>query len=157
MMAERPVDFTGIGINEQLTGVEAVTFLVVPGTFGPEAIAGAGFGTSHNAVVHIAQSMGQRETVKFNVSGFIKNAEVYPRGVPRNDSDIHAIAAKCNAERRRPPFGFRDFRLQVITEGLDRPVRVSMPARLRDSAMRSASAVCVSIACFLGSGSKRSI
>jgi hypothetical protein len=107
MMPERPVDLAGIGIDQQLAGIEPMSLHFIPGTFSSEPVTRAYSGATHETIIHIAQPLWQREAVKLSFSGFIEYAEEYLYGVPGDHCNIESVAANRDSERRRRTFGFR--------------------------------------------------
>ena len=148
-MAEWSGDLRCIGVEQQFPGVEALATLWVPWPLGAQSVMHARHKTRNEAEMHIPQSMIKSNARRLQRAVEQRNQDA--RGMARHHGDIGAAGGRRDAEWKGQ--GLYGVHAQVITVGAARPVRASIPASARDSAMRSASAACVSMAWRLASGS----
>ena len=114
-----------------------------PWALGAQAVTLAFPNAGKAAMMNLALPV-QGNALRFSVR-FVEEADVDARRVTREYGDRGATFVQGHAELVN--------HVQVMTDGAERPVRVSISARLRAIWMRSESAVCVSPPCFAGSGS----
>ena len=129
---ERPVERDGIGVDEQLRGVEAVPVRRLERPVGAKPVAGAGARVLHRDGKHPEPAPAHGDA-PFALA--VEKAEPHPLGVRRPDREAGAPGAGNGAERLR-----KRHRAQVMTSGSERPVRSPMLASVSAAAMRSASA-----------------
>ena len=139
-VAERPGELRRVGIEQQLRHVEALALLRRPWPFGAQPVMSSRHQPRNKTVMHIAQPLAERQARHLRPA--VEQAHEHLARVARHHGNIgapgHGRDAKgkgCSLQRHAA---------QVITEGAARPVRCSISAMARDSAMRSASACCVS-------------
>ena len=121
-------------------------------TISAQAIALTRLDAPDHAAMNIAAPAWQSESDGFLV--IIEKRHIDSAGVPRDNCNIDAFINKRNAKwGRRAGQNRKTARrhAQVITEGVLRPVRDSISAKLRENMMRSESAAFVSRSSRFGS------
>ena len=96
---EAPVDRRGMGVDEELGGIEAVAVARVPGPVGAQAVARARPDAGHEAVEDVARAPGQRDARGLGVARGIEEAQLDGGRVGREDGDVGAPLERGDAER----------------------------------------------------------
>ncbi len=145
------VKLGGVWVDEQFVHVETHAVVGVPRAFGAQAVVGTSLDPGDETKMHVAVTLGQFDAMQLALAMGIEVAKENACGMDRGHSHIDATRDKADAEGRRRATGLQTNRCQVITVGSVRPVWPAMSGIERDRAIRSASAVCVSVPCCAGS------
>ena len=97
-MREGRGDAGGVGVEQQLRGVEAVALLGRPRALGAQAVVRALRQARHEAEMHIAQPRRQRNARHFRFA--LEQRDEDARGMARDDRDIGAAGGERDAERK---------------------------------------------------------
>ena len=144
VMREGGCDARCTRVEQQLRGVEAVSLRGRPRPLRAQTVMHALLQAGHETEMHVAQPRGER--MPRHLRPVLEERDKDARGMARDHADMGAVCGERDAGRT-------GLRVQVITVGAARPVYCSICASERDSAIRGASASCVSTAWRLASGS----
>ena len=89
--AQPPLQRAGIGIDQQLVGVEAVPGLGLIGAMGAKAIKRARHQARHALMPDVAVALAERQARGFLAPVGREQAQIDPFGMGRKDREIHAI------------------------------------------------------------------
>ncbi len=90
IMAEGPVEFGGIGIDQQLGRIEPQTFVGIVDAIGAKTVAGAGLQVVDEQAVDIAVALHRQAHLRLSV----EQAEIHMRGQRRPDGEFDAAVEK---------------------------------------------------------------
>ena len=122
-----------IRIDEKFCGVEAVSGLAVVGTMGPQPITRACAKTWDEAEMDVALPAGQGQTIGFERSGRIEEAELDHLGMGGKDGEMNAVGIECRAE----PVGAAAFGCDSSRHGVRVPAREAVRLSFVQEAIRS--------------------
>ena len=158
--SEGAVERDGIGIDQQLVGIEAMACRDRRGRRRAGHSARPAQCRRRTAVMDVvARRAVELEALRSRDPASSKSeTQMRLARLARCDREVDAVGGDRRAQRigarADPARGVnRMHRSQVMTLGSSRPVRFSIPADSSATAIRSASAACVSRPCLAGSGS----
>ena len=125
MQVERPIERQGVGIDQQLVGIEPVALGRIERAMGAQPIAGAFADTLDMAVEHRAGAAGQRDAGLLELAGLVVEAKLDGGGVGGPDGDVQPGFSERGAQRLGRAVGDRARR------HLRPPARRSSPGRGR--------------------------
>ncbi len=96
-------DLLGIGIQQQLVGIEAMALFRRIRAVHPVAVTLPGPHVRQVAVPDLVGVLGQRDTLDFTVAR-VEQAEFHPGSVPRVQREVHTQAVPGRPQRERPAF-----------------------------------------------------
>src|SRR4029453_105700 len=97
---DRPAERPGIGIDQQLRGIEAVTVTGRPGPVHAVAVELPGPHVGETRVPHEAVSFGERDACRFaRVIRPVEQAELDRGGMLREEREVHPLAIPGGTER----------------------------------------------------------
>ncbi|MCW2241511.1 hypothetical protein M2351_006156 [Azospirillum canadense] len=94
----------GVGIEQQLVGVEAVAVLRVVGAMDPVGVDRAGPRIRQVAVPDFVGEFRQLDALQFRFAGFIEQAELHLGRVGREQGEVDAKPVPGGPERKRQAF-----------------------------------------------------
>ena len=94
---------TGIGVEQQLVGIEAVAALGRMGAVGAQAVERTGREARQIAVPDRSAAFGQGQALGLSPAILGEQAELDPGRVLREHGDVRALAVAVDAQGVRPP------------------------------------------------------
>ncbi len=135
---EGPVEGQGVGVDQQLVGIEPMALRRGERAIGAQAVARAFRQSGDVAVEHRTGAAGQADAPGLDLAGGVKQAELYSVGVGGVDGDIESAGGQADAEGLRRAIrhaaggiGGRHLRPRVRRGGRDRARRRAGPARAK--------------------------
>ena len=98
-----PDDLLGVGIEEELVGVEAVPGRGLVGAVHPVAVDRAGPRVRQIAVPDLVGVFRQLDALEFALASLIEQAELHLGGVGREQGEVDAEPVPCRAKRIGTP------------------------------------------------------
>ncbi|OIQ64858.1 hypothetical protein GALL_535890 [mine drainage metagenome] len=102
-----PVKLLGIGVDQQLVGVEAVARLWLVGAMRAKAVAGAGGQALHIHMPDVAVAVAKRQAGEFLATVVRKQAKLDLAGIGGKDGEVDALTVKTGPHRPRAPLRHR--------------------------------------------------
>jgi hypothetical protein len=127
----------GIGVDQQLVGIEAVTVARLVGAMDAVAVEQPGHGLGQIAVPHLVGVFGQRDAVDLAPAAGVEQAQLDPLGVGGEQREVDARAVPGCAERRGAARLRRGSRARILPEVVE--PSSSPPGAQRNSRQRAGS------------------
>lgn len=129
---ERPDHLPGIGIQQQLRGIESMAAVRSPGAMGTQPVDQTGTRVGQVTVPHVAGVGRQRISVGFVFAGFVKQAQLHFVGMGRKHRKVDALAIPMGTQwPRAPSFQFYAFHssITVARGGKSRSTDQGLPCQ----------------------------
>ena len=97
---EPPLQRAGIGVKQQLVGVEAVPGLGLIGTMGAKPVKRARHQARHALMPDVAIALAERQARGFLAPVGREQAQLHPFRMGRKDGEVHAIPVKAGPHRK---------------------------------------------------------